>query len=501
MRWTWFSLCLAACADQPTSIEVELAPSVVSSLDGTVTVRALVHDDARPLDDQPVRVSLAYVDRNGVAHDVAPIDGKTDTRGRFETTVGGLVWDGAGQVTVETSADVQATTTFVVLDRTPPQIEILPPTSDDRVGPGLPLDIQVRVADEIGVSEVIFAGAALVNGDRRTIVTSGTAMATLTFRTTVPLTMASTIDLHALAVDLSGNVGVAAKRTVTVDPAIAIATPPGLGGALLVDGTATQLDDPRALVVSAKDGKLYVADTSAGVCAGACIWRVDATTGAIDTTPIHIGLGDLEGIALDATADNLYYSDRQGRVGRLTWNGTAYATPVACNDAVQQRPQDPYHLVFDATLGLLVADGNRKALARVATCAPATVGTDFTAADAFDAPRGVALGPAGEIYVSDTGGDRIALVDRTDGTPTTFANVDAPYGIEWVGGASAWKDSLLVALSQARTVTSVQGGRDALAAAFLRNAPIDLALDGGTLYILTSPSANNRGRIYKVTGF
>jgi len=44
-------------------------------------------------------------------------------------------------------------------------------------------------------------------------------------------------------------------------------------------------------------------------------------------------------------------------------------------------------------------------------------------------------------------------------------------------------------------------GMGPLAAAYLRNSPIDLAFVGGTMFILTAPSAGNRGRIYKVTGF
>ncbi len=499
------SCLLVACAGDPSAVQIELSPSVISSLDGTTSVGVLVSDAATPLGDEPVHVTVIYVDRNGTPHEVAPVDGTTDSRGVFRTTLTGLAWDGTGTVTAETTGGVTNRATFAVLDRTPPKIEILPPTSDKRVGPGLPLDVQVRVTDEIGVSEVTIDGTGRIDGSRSTVVANGTQSATLTFRMEVRVDAlpGPTIQLHAIAADLSGNLAAATAVVLTVDPTITIATPMGLAGSLFVDGSATQLDDPRAIAVSARDGQLYVADNSQnGACSGRCIWRINPATGAITATPVFVGQGELEGIAFDATGDNLYYSDRQDRTGRLTWNGTAYASPVLCNDANAQRPQDPFHLVFDASLGLLVADDGRRQLARIATCATASVGTGFTATDSFDSPRGVALGPSGELYVSDIGTGRVSQVARTNGALSVFASgLDDPYGIEWnVGTTMPWANRLMVALRGARIVLSTTATTE-LAAAYLRNDPIDLAISGTTMYVLTAPSANNRGRIYKITGF
>ena len=495
---------VAACAGDPSVIYIELSPSVISSLDGTTTVTALISDGVEPLADRGVLISTAYIDRNGAPHEVAPVEGTTDARGVLRATLAGLAWDGVGTVTAEAGA-VESTATFSVLDRTPPKIEILPPTTDLRVGPGLPLDVQVRVTDEIGVSEVILDANGPIQGNTRsTVVASGAPDTTLTFRTSVPATAQAgpTIELQALASDLSGNFAAASALTLIVDPAIVIATPPGLMGGLLADGTAQQLVDPRSLVVSPKDGRIYVADQAqTGACNPSCIWRVDAASGAIDAAPVLVGAGRLEGLALDATGDNLYYTDRQNRTGRLTWNGAAYATPAVCNDVAQQRPQDGYHLVFDPTLGLLVADDNSQELVRVATCAPTTVGTSFSMNASFDRALGVALGAAGEIYVSDLGRDRVSRVDRTTGAVTLFeAGVNEPSGLEWVGGTTPWANSLLIAGFGDRIVTSTKG-TGTRAAAYLRNPPVDLAIAGGTLYILTAPSANNRGRIYRVGGF
>jgi DNA-binding beta-propeller fold protein YncE len=175
---------------------------------------------------------------------------------------------------------------------------------------------------------------------------------------------------------------------------------------------------------------------------------------------------------------------------------------VICDDVNQQQPQDPFHLIVDATLGVLVVDGNSKQVEALATCATTTVGQPISMNGNFDGPRGIVLDPTGAIYVSDTNRDRVSLVNRTTGAVTPFASgLNNPYGLEWLaGGPSSFADSLLVADSGNRLVVSTKGVTP-LAVAYLRNNPIDLSLLGGTLYIVTSPSANNRGRIYTVTGF
>src|SRR5512139_1025478 len=296
MRFICLCLAVGACTGDPSAIDVELAPSVISSLDARLGVTVLVHDNAQPLDDQPVRITIAYTDRNGMPHEIPQVDGTTDTRGRFTATIEGFAWDGTGTVTVETAADVRTSATFVVLDRTPPKVEILPPTSDKRVGPGLPLDVQVRVTDEIGVSEVYLDATGGIDTTRRTVVASGAQDTTITFRTAVAVGAAPgpTIQLYALASDLSGNYASATAMTLTVDPAITIATPPGLAGSLLTDGTATQLVSPRSIGFSTKDNQLYVVDAAGtGACNPSCVWRVDPASGTVTGTPVYVGTGVL----------------------------------------------------------------------------------------------------------------------------------------------------------------------------------------------------------------
>ena len=139
-KTSWISIPLAllgACTGAPNTVEVSLAPAVVSSLDGRITVSAIVADDATPIADTAVHLTVDYVDRNGTPHVIDPVDGQTSERGVFTTTVEGLQWDGTGTVTV-TAGGLSGDAVFAVLDRTPPKVTILSPTTDKRVGPGLP---------------------------------------------------------------------------------------------------------------------------------------------------------------------------------------------------------------------------------------------------------------------------------------------------------------------------------------------------------------------------
>jgi hypothetical protein len=507
----------ASCTEHaPDGVLVELAPEVVSSIDGTTTVRMLVVDDRTPLGDQPVRLTIAYTDRNGVDHAIEPIEGTTDVRGAFEAVVAGLDWEGTGTVTAEVldgagtplaidGDPVAGAATFAVLDRTPPRIEILPPTADLHVGPGLPLEVRVRVQDEIGVSEVWLEASGEVERLRSTVVASGATESDVDFRIDIPdgALAGPTITLHALAGDLSGNLAAAEPIVLTVDAAIAIATPPQLEGQLLVEGSASALEDPRAIALSPMDGMLYVADnTGVAPCNGACIRQIDPATGAIVATPVVVGLGTIEGVAFDAAGNELHYSDRQGRLGRLTWSAanSRYEAAAMCN-ATTDLPQDPYHLVHDATLGVLVAEANDRRVYREAACTGADP-TSFTAS-AFEEPRGVALGAAGEIYVSDPADRSVAVVDRGDGAVLGFErdDLEEPWGIEWLaGGTSDYADSLMIADRGNRIVASSRGD-GTRPTAYLRNAPVDVAIAAGTMYVLTQPSTGDRGRVFTVTGF
>lgn len=218
---TCVSLSLVACSREPDNVLVTLAPEVVSSIDGVASVRAVVLAENEPLPDEAVTLTVAYTDRNGATHDIAPITGTTDTRGAFETEVTGLDWDGSGTITVALTAatDVAGQAPFAVIDRTPPVASITPPTVSRHVIQGQDIVVPVHVQDEIGVSEVFLEASGELTRLRSSVVASGSADAMVDFELQVPdnALVGGTITLHALAGDLSGNLSAAEPVELTVD--------------------------------------------------------------------------------------------------------------------------------------------------------------------------------------------------------------------------------------------------------------------------------------------
>jgi hypothetical protein len=207
---------LVACTPGTNDVQITLAPDVISSLDGSLSVHAIVLGDREPIPDASVDITVDYKDRNGVAHDIAPVAGKSDQKGAVDKTLTGLTWDGTGTVTVTvTGTMIAGTATFAVLDRTPPVVTIMPPPNN-QVHRGQNTTIRVHVTDEIGVSQVLFDSNDAGNRGRSTIA-SGATDTTVGFDFQTPdAAVGTTIMLYALAADLSGNQGAATPISVMV---------------------------------------------------------------------------------------------------------------------------------------------------------------------------------------------------------------------------------------------------------------------------------------------
>lgn len=216
----WLISSVVACSASTDSITVELAPDVVSSIDGTVGVRARTFADRAPAGGESISITVAYTDRNGTMHDIAPVQGETDDNGVFEGTLVGLMWDGIGTITASVEGtDLTAIATFSVLDRTPPVVAISPPAANT-VRAGQDVRASVHVTDEIGISQVFFEAGDGLGRDRATVIASGSTDASISFDFKIPdnASVGSTIALHALAADLSGNLAAAPAISVTVVP-------------------------------------------------------------------------------------------------------------------------------------------------------------------------------------------------------------------------------------------------------------------------------------------
>jgi hypothetical protein len=219
LRFSLLVSLITACGPDTNAIAISLAPDIVSSLDGTLSVSTTAFADRDPAEGEAIEISVVYTDRNGTAHDIAPAQGTTDASGSFDAILEGFTFDGTGVVTARIAAtDVESSATFAVLDRTPPTVTITPPTN---VTTGNDIRVEIHVTDEIGVSQVFFE-TEFDNGngnrDRGTVVASGATDATVAFEFQVNdgVQIGSTVTLYALAADLSGNQAAADPVTVTV---------------------------------------------------------------------------------------------------------------------------------------------------------------------------------------------------------------------------------------------------------------------------------------------
>jgi hypothetical protein len=216
---------VVGCA-QTDDIVVELSPDVISSLDGTAHVRATALSGGESMSGEPMTLTVAYTDRNGVDHAIDSVTGKTGENGVFEGTLVGLTWDGAGTVTAEVSKDgkvVDGTATFAVIDRSPPVVTITPPAGNT-IRINTQVSIAVHITDEIGISSASCdtTGGGNNNncrGGGRTTFAAGDTDVTVNFDYQASDTqVGEMVTFYALAGDLSGNLGVASPVVVAIVP-------------------------------------------------------------------------------------------------------------------------------------------------------------------------------------------------------------------------------------------------------------------------------------------
>ncbi len=333
-----------------------------------------------------------------------------------------------------------------------------------------------------------------------------------------------------LALDGSGNLYVADAANVRIRKVAgnSVSTIAG-SGVLSYSGdngpaTSAQLNTPLGLAVDAS-GNLYIADSENNV-----VRRV-AKGGTITTFAGNgqVGNGETQlnsphAVAVDA-AGNVYIADtNNGRVRKVTAAGAG--STLGGSDQFFT----PTGVASDAAGNVYVADLARNMVRKISTSGAvsnfAGTGNAGFAGDGgpasaalLNSPRAVAVDGAGNVYIADTGNNRIRLV-TPNGTITTIAGNGFPGSSGDAGPALSAQVGAVIALAadasgnvyftdgtRVRKVLSsgfistiagngVAGysGDGGLATAAQLNGPAGVAVDAtGTVYV--ADSGNNAIRL------
>jgi RHS repeat-associated protein len=321
----------------------------------------------------------------------------------------------------------------------------------------------------------------------------------------------------------------------------------GDGGA----ASAARLNGPQGLV--AASGNLYIADAfnnrvrelpgSAGTqwgqaMTGGDIYTVagNGTAGFTDNVAAASGeLNDPLALALDGSS-NLYIADASNnRIREVTastdqistYAGNGY-TPATAGDggpATQASLNGPMQEAFDASGNIYIADAGNNRIQEIAASTHTQFGISMTGGEVYtiaghsngqagcacdggpatgaylNHPWGILVDPAGNLYIADSGNNRVQEVPAASGT-------------QW--GQPMTAGDMYTIAGQANG-TGGTGGDGGPAASAQLNNPIALAMDGaGNIYIADSwnsrvqeiakasgtqwGQAMTAGDIYTVTG-
>lgn len=279
---------------------------------------------------------------------------------------------------------------------------------------------------------------------------------------------------NALAFDSAGNLYVADTYNFTirkVTPSGSVSTVAGTAGTFGVTdgkGSAALFHSPSGIAVDSA-GNIFVSDTgnndirkitpdgTVSTFAGANTMAVGfSNAGYADGTGPAAKFNSPEGLVVDS-ADNLYVADAGNNVIRkitpsavvTTLAGSAGQEGPAYTDGTGSaaRFNGPQGLAIDSAGNIYVADSGNNEIRKIAPGAIVTTlagkaGTYYGSSDGtgqaalFNAPGGVAVDGAGNIYVSDSFNDTIRKIDPQLNVTTLAGQVATPGTADGTGSAA-----------------------------------------------------------------
>ncbi|MBU6400172.1 MAG: hypothetical protein KGS61_07620 [Verrucomicrobia bacterium] len=288
-----------------------------------------------------------------------------------------------------------------------------------------------------------------------------------------------------IGVDLAGNIYLTDNYTIRkVTPAGVVTTlvgTPDSGGSADGRGAAARFFVPEGLAVG-NSGNLYVADT------GNATIRVVTSDGTVTTLAGSPGLrgsidgvgaaarfgGGLdsegpEGIALDANG-NLFVADpANDTIRKVTMSGVVTtmageAEHAGATDGVgnSARFSYPYGLAVDSTGNAYVADWVNDTIRKVTPAGVVTTvagsAGQFGSADGIGTaarlmnPGGVAVGPAGQIYFTDTANNTLRVITATGAVTTLAGRPGSKGSADGAGNAATFNHPIGVAVDSAGNI-------------------------------------------------
>ena len=294
---------------------------------------------------------------------------------------------------------------------------------------------------------------------------------------------------EGIAVDAAGNVYVADRAIRKITPAGAVTTIAGASGVVgSADGTAgaARFRSPSGIAVDAT-GNLFISDRdnnnvrkitpAADVTTYAGV-GLEASAGSVDGSASAARFREPAGLAVTASGD-VYVADAGNQTIRKVTPTGATVTYAGANGqsgstdgaATAARFITPFGLAADVQGNLYVAVAGNNTIRKITPAG--TVSTlagsssvagsaDGTGTEArFYAPEGVAVDPAGNVYVSDTGNHKIRKITPA-GVVSTLAGAGVSGYADGTGETARFREPSGIAADATGNVYVADWGNHAI---------------------------------------